>query len=67
MQSLVDHLPERQPRRVGTVFFKQSNKLIKSLIDFYRKDFELFGYEWSRTDGLICGYQYGCGETATCI
>ena len=35
MQNLVHHLPERQPRRVGTVFFKQSNKLIKRLIDFY--------------------------------
>jgi hypothetical protein len=54
------------PTDTNTLFLKQPEILVNKLMSFYRKDFDLFGYDWNFVDGSVCGDRYGCGPNVTC-
>ena len=46
---------------------QQPDDLVMELVDLYRKDFELFGYDWNAQNGVVCGDRDGCGPDVSCI
>ena len=73
--SNIDHLPNLNhvpmaktgQNDTDAIFINQSEALISGLVKTYQKDFDLFGYDWSPTDGSVCGDKFGCGPGVSCI
>jgi hypothetical protein len=56
-----------RPLEVNAKFWEQSHQLTWELLDLYRRDFEVFGYDWNPADGIDCGDKHGCGPDMSCI
>jgi hypothetical protein len=55
------------PKDANAEFFELSEELVAKTMNFFRKDFELFGYNWSSGTGMHCGEHFGCGHDTFCI